>query len=165
MRASSSSPCLPIILKRKLANAGSPTFSDFVPWISLIQQWVLNERILLKWGQNDKEKNLGHLPWFKNFIIRPSFQSFTIIAEWENGHLSIISFILRSFGIRMTIEWQNSHFTMTQSDRDDPGMRLVKIFSMENVPHSTIIHVTPSIIGRQGELLHALIPISVHSHS
>ena len=134
MSASSSSPCLPIILKRKLANAGTPTFSDFVPWISLIQQWVFRKGTLVKWGQNEKEKNLGHMPWFKNFIIPPSFQSFTTIAEWENGHFSIISFILRSVGIRMTIEWLTSHFTMIQNDRDEPGMRLIEIFSLENFP-------------------------------
>ena len=118
-----------------------------------------------KWALKKFDKNLGHLPYFKKIIIPPSFQSFTTIAEWENGHFSIISFILRSVGIRMTIEWLTSHFTLTLNDRDDPGMRLIKIFSMENVFPSMVIHVTPCIIGRQGELLHALISISIYSHS
>ena len=106
-------------------------------------EWVSNIRIWLKWGQNDEEKNLGHLPWFKNFIIWPSLQSLTIIRVWENGHSSIISFILGSFSAWMTMEWQKRHFEMTQSDRDGPGMWVIKIFTIENFPHPTISQVTP----------------------
>ena len=107
-------------------------------------EWVSNDEIWLKWGWNDKEKNLGHLPCFKNFIISPSFESLFIILGWENGHSIIISFTLRSFSLRMTIEWQKRHFKMTQNDRDGLGMRKIKIISMENVPHSNIIQVIPT---------------------
>ena len=81
---------------------------------------------------------------FKFIIISPSFESLTIILGWENGHSSIISFTLRSFSVRMTIEWQKRHFKMTQNDRDGLGMRKIKIISMENVPHSNIIQVIPT---------------------
>ena len=111
--------------------------------ISVIE-WVSNDEIWLKWGWNDKEKNLGHLPCFKNFIISPSFESLIIILGWENGHSSIILFTLRSFSVRMTIEWQKRHFKMTQNDRDGLGMRKIKIISMKNVPHSNIIQVIPT---------------------
>ena len=91
----------------------------------------LNECQMMKYGLNEdkmmKKKKLGHLPCFKNFIIPPSFKSLTIIPGWENYHFSIISFILRSFSIWMTIEWQRRHFTMTQNDRDEEGMKLIKI--------------------------------------
>ena len=111
--------------------------------ISVIE-WVSNDEIWLEWGWNEKEKNLGHLPCFKNFIIPPSFQSLTIILRWENGHSSIISFTLRSFSVRMTIEWHKRHFKMTQNDRDGLGMRKIKIISVKNVPHSTFIQVIPT---------------------
>ena len=94
-------------------------------------EWVSNDEMWFKWGQNDEEKNVGHLPCFKNFTIPPSFKSLTIIPGWENYHYSIISFILRSFSIWMTIEWQNRHFTMTQNDRDGQRMRVIKIFSIK----------------------------------
>ena len=90
-------------------------------------EWVSNDEIWFEWGPNDEEKKLGHLPCFKNFIIPPSFKSLTIIPGWENYHSSIISFILRSFSIWTTIEWQRRHFTMTQNDRDEQGIKLVKI--------------------------------------
>ena len=93
--------------------------------ISVIE-WESNNEIWFKWGQNEKEKNLGHLPCFKNFLIPLSFKSLTIIPRWENYHSGIISFILRSFSIWMTIEWQNRHFTMTQNDRDEQRMRVIK---------------------------------------
>ena len=99
-------------------------FQDF------LVQWVSSDKTWFKWGQNAGEKNIGHLPCFKNFLIPPSFKSLTIIPGWENYHSSIISFILRSFGIWMTIEWQNNHFTLTQNDRDGQGMRVIKIFSI-----------------------------------
>ena len=99
-------------------------FQDF--WVNSVS----TDKIRLEWGQNDGEKNLGHLPCFKNFFIPPSFKSLTIIPGWENYHSSNISFILRSFGIWMTIEWQNNHFTLTQNDRDGQGMRVIKIFSI-----------------------------------
>ena len=102
-------------------------FQDF--WVHSLS----NDKIWLEWGQNDGEKNLGHLPCFKNVFIPPSFKSLTIIPGWENYHSNNISFILRSFGIWMTIEWQNSHFTMTQNDRDGQGMRVIKIFSIKNL--------------------------------
>ena len=111
--------------------------------ISVIE-WVSNDKIWVEWGQNDGGKKLGHLPCFKNFIISPSFESLFIILGWENGHSIIISFTLRSFHIRMTIEWQKRHFKMTQNDRDGLGMRKIKIISMENVPHSNIIQVIPT---------------------
>ena len=98
--------------------------------ISVIE-WESNNEIWFKWGQNEKEKNLGHLPCFKNFLTPLSFKSLTIIPGWENYHSSIISFILRSFGIWMTIKWQNNHFTLTQNDRDGQGMRMIKIFAIK----------------------------------
>ena len=73
----------------------------------------------------------------QNFLIPPSFKSLTIIPGWENYHSSNISFILRSFGIWMTIEWQNSHFAMTQNDRDGQGMRVIKIFSIKSFSPSS----------------------------
>ena len=94
--------------------------------------WVSNYKIWIEWGQNEGEKNQGHLPCYKNFLIPPSFKSLSIIPGWENQYSSIISFILRSFSIWMTIEWLDSHFTMTQSDRDDQGMRVIKIFSIKS---------------------------------
>ena len=72
-----------------------------------------------------EKKILGHLPCFKNFLIPLSFKLLTNIPGWEKYHSSINSFILRSFSIWMTIEWQNRHFTMTQNDRDEQGMRMI----------------------------------------
>ena len=80
-----------------------------------------------KWALNDGDSNLGHMPYFKNYIIPPSLKSLNIMRGWENGHLNSILFILGSFCIWMTIKWQKRHLEMSQIDRDEPGMRVIKM--------------------------------------
>ena len=83
-----------------------------------------------KWALNEGDSNLGHMPYFKNYIIPPSLKLFNIIIGWENGHLNSISFILSSFCIRMTIKWPKSHLEMAQNDRDGPGMKVIKMLDI-----------------------------------
>ena len=117
-------------------------------------EWESNNEIWFKWGQNEKEKNLGHLPCFKNFLTPLSLKSLTIIPGWEKYHSSIISFILRTFTIWMTIEWQSRHFTMTQNDRDEQGMGVIKSSPSKNsiIPTSfrSFHHWYPMISHRNG---------------
>ena len=103
----------------------NPFLSHFSHWRS--DKWWNMVRMTTKW----ERKNSWAFALLQKKFIPPSFKSLTIIPGWEKYHSSIISFILRSFNIWMTIEWQNNHFTLTQNDRDGQGMRVIKIFAIK----------------------------------
>ena len=106
-------------------------------------KWPMNDTIWIEWGQNEKEKNLGHLPCFKN-----SSHSTLIQVIWSHSRMRKSSF-QHHFNHSEVIQYQNDHRMRKKSFQNDykwqgwRGMEGFKIFSIKNIRHSILIPVIP----------------------
>ena len=106
-------------------------------------EWPLNDEMWIEWGRNEREKNVGHLPCFKN-----------------SGHSTLIPVILNHSRMRKSsfqhhfnhsevIQYQNDHRMRKESFQNDykwqgwRGMEGFKIFSIKDIRHSILIPVIP----------------------
>ena len=134
-------------------------------WVFVLE-WPMNDKIRIEWGQNEKEKNQGHLPCFKN-----SSHSTLIPVILNHSRMRKSSFQHR-FNHSEVIRCQNGHGMTIKSFQNDfkwqgwTGMEVIKISSIKNSRHSTPIPVIQppfhhsSIIHLMGHSYHSKLKVS-----
>ena len=133
------SPCLPIILKCKLANAGIHTFSENTPWIFVIPPSFCHFNLI--------PCIIGRQGKLLYSVIQLSFCHSNIIPSIIGRQGELLHFVIRlSF----------CHSKIIHSIIERQGDLLISVIQL-SFCHSNII---PCIIGRQGELLHFVIRLS-----
>ena len=129
-------------------------------------EWPLNDEMWIEWGRNEREKNLGHLPCFKN-----SSHSTLIPVILNHSRMRKSSFQHR-FNHSEVIQCQNGHGMTIKSFQNDfkwqgwAGMEVIKISSIKNSRHYTPIPVIQppfhhsSIIHLMGHSYHSKLKVS-----
>ena len=165
MSAWSSSPCLPIIQGVTWMTMEGKTFSMEKILINLIPGSSLSFRVSVKWLvshsmviliSTDLRMNEMMLKW-------PFSHSAMVVNDLNEG--GMMKFLNQGICPRFFSLLFCPHFTYIPYLNTHCWMREIHGTKSLKVGVPALASLRFSIIGRQGELLHALISISIYSHS